>query len=85
MMIARLGDQNSHGGVILTGSETKLSDGLPTARLGDTASCPLHGTNSIVDTIVTDYLIDGKPVATVGAIMACGAIIITGSEDILVG
>ena len=81
-MIARLGDPNSHGGRILTGSTDKLSDGLPTARLSDKVSCPIHGTNSIVSNCSTTVITDGLPTAFVGSICGCGATIIDGSQTI---
>lgn len=83
-MIARLGDPTSHGGSVLTGSTDKLSDGLPTARIGDLVSCPIHGTNPIINATST-VITDGQVTACVTATSACGSVIIVGSTDILIG
>lgn len=85
MMVARLGDQNSHGGVILTGSTDKLTNGLSTAILGSQCSCPIHGTNSIVTVQQTTVLTDGSVTAVDAAIMQCGAVIILGSQNVQAG
>ena len=54
----------------------------PTARLGDTHVCPIHGPNVIVQT-ASRSICDGRPVATVGDMTACGAAILTGSSGCL--
>lgn len=51
---------------------------LPVARLGDKHVCPICGTNTIVQG--GQSLIDGKPVARVGDMTACGATIVKGSS-----
>lgn len=52
----------------------------PTARLGDVHDCPKCGRNTITG-VSSRSTCDGKPVATVGDITACGAVIVTGSSD----
>lgn len=84
-IVARVGDPNSHGGVILTGSTDKLSNGVPTAILSSQCSCPIHGTNTIVEVPQYTVLTDGSITAVYGSVMECGAIIIIGSENIQVG
>ncbi|WP_145250017.1 PAAR domain-containing protein [Pseudomonas sp. SJZ131] len=41
--VARLGDPGSHGGKISTGSSPIFVNALPVALVGDTYSCPIHG------------------------------------------
>ena len=84
MMLARLGDPMTHGAKVITGSTDKLSDSLPTARMGDTVYCPIHGVNRIVN-VSSTVITDGKPTATVTSRAACGAVIIGGSTNILIG
>lgn len=81
-LVARLGDVGSHGGVITTGSADVLTNGLPTARMGDVYACPIHGPNLII-TGSPDVTVNSQPVARVGDQTACGATIITGSPDTL--
>ncbi len=83
-MIARLGDPLTHGAKIVSGLTDKLSDGKPTATIGSTVSCPIHGTNRIIN-VTTTVISDGKPTDHVSARAACGAVIIIGSTDVLIG
>jgi uncharacterized Zn-binding protein involved in type VI secretion len=80
---ARLGDISSHGGMIVTGAERTLVDGIPAARMGDLHDCPDHGVTEIV-TGSAKTLIESKPAARMGDIADCGAVIVTGSETTLV-
>jgi len=50
----------------------------PIARLGDTHVCPIHGSNVIVQGGVG--LVDNRPVARMGDMTACGAVISVGSS-----
>lgn len=74
----------SHGAVIVTASPDRSVDNQPVARLGDTVSCPIHGTNSIVS-VTTTTETDNRPNAHITALAACGAEILTGSSDCYVG
>jgi uncharacterized Zn-binding protein involved in type VI secretion len=71
-----LGDKTSHGGTIISGSDTRKVRGKPVARLGDKVTCPVHGTNSIVVVTAKMPQTDGRPTAHSGAKTACGASII---------
>lgn len=51
---------------------------LPVARLGDKHVCPIHGPNAIVTGGTTT--VDGRPIARVGDMTACGATIVKGSS-----
>ncbi len=74
--VIRIGDSNTHGGQVLTGSSKMIFDGRAVARKGDRVSCPLHGENEIVegDELFTDQ---GLPVALDGHRCACGCTLIS--------
>jgi len=80
--IARIADQGSHGGVIVSASPDVFADGRGVARIGDQYACPIHGTNPIV-TGSPDVFANGRAVARVGDATACGATIVTGSPTVL--
>lgn len=56
--------------------------GQPAARVGDTASCPKHGTVTIVTGEPTT-ICGGKPLARVGDKTSCGAVITEGSSSVI--
>ena len=80
---ARLTDQISHGGQIVTGSDNVLIDGLPAARLGDVVACDLDGEQHIV-TASPDVLVNGIGAARIGDRISCNATIVTGSDNVLI-
>ena len=82
--IARQGDPTTHGGVIIAGSPTVKSGGAPVARLGDSATCPFHGTVPITAGSATVNA-NGLPVARQGDALACGATIAMGNVPVQVG
>lgn len=82
--IATIGSTTDHGGVITTGNSNFLVNNKKVSCLGDTHNCPIHGINTIVSACVTRLIIDGKPVAHIGSICGCGAVINSG-EDLKVG
>ncbi|MCG7405731.1 MULTISPECIES: PAAR domain-containing protein [Caballeronia] len=71
--IACVGDATTHGGRIITGSDTMDIKGRGVARMGDLVTCPEHGTNPIIQ--CSDMLIDtnGNGVALDGHLTACGS------------
>ena len=75
---ARVGDSISHGGSIITGSHNVLTNGIPQARLGDLATCAIHGILSIVTGSPNVYA-NGRPIARTGDVCSCGAVIVSGS------
>jgi len=90
---ARTGDLTSHGGVVAGGSPTVFMGGLPAARAGDFATCPLadpipHVGGPIVLGAPT-VLIDGRPAARVGDQVAEAAgqvsVIASGAPTVLIG
>jgi uncharacterized Zn-binding protein involved in type VI secretion len=76
--IVRLGDATSHGGKVITASQTHSIGGIGIARLGDKISCPIpgHAVNIIVEGAPT-CLIGGRMVALHGHKCACGCILIS--------
>ncbi|PWF39400.1 PAAR domain-containing protein [Massilia glaciei] len=80
--VIRLGDKTSHGGVVLEASTHSDSGGIGIARLGDKASCPIHGNTTIASGDMT-MLVDGKPVARNGDKTACGAHLIASQQSTL--
>ena len=81
--IARQGDTGSHGGEIVTGSDTIVVNGRPLARVGDTYACPIHGNNPIISGAQSVFA-EGVLVAHVGSMTACGAVITSGSPNTIV-
>ncbi|KAB2928844.1 MAG: PAAR domain-containing protein [Dechloromonas sp.] len=77
-----LGDKTSHGGVVISASETTDSKGKGIARVGDKVTCPLKGHGSVTTIATGDStaLIDGKPAARHGDLTACGASLIAGQS-----
>ncbi|ACC74809.1 PAAR domain-containing protein [Paraburkholderia phymatum] len=76
------GDQTSHGGIVISGSETHTIDGKPIARLYDLVDCPQkypdgrpHGINKIIEAHPT-FTIGGEQVALHGHQTECGCTLI---------
>ncbi|WP_407642274.1 PAAR domain-containing protein [Caballeronia telluris] len=75
--IACVGDSTTHGGFVISGSDTMDVLGRKVARRGDLVSCPLpgHGVNPIIEG--SDMIFDnGVPVALHGHRSACGCTLI---------
>jgi len=72
--VIRLGDSTSHGGRVVSATESMLVDGVPVARLGDACTCPIkgHGNCTIVEGD-PGFLVGGVPVALEGCKTSCGA------------
>lgn len=73
--VVRLGDATSHGGAVAEGSQNFIIDGQPVARVGDKATCPLHG-DTVINSGSPTYITDGQPTARDGDTLACGATLI---------
>ncbi|SDC85712.1 PAAR domain-containing protein [Paraburkholderia lycopersici] len=85
-----VGDTTSHGGKVVTGSETHTIGGRQIARLYDLVDCPQsypdgrpHGVNKIIEAHPT-VTIDGRRVALHGYHTECGCTLI-GSTTASVG
>lgn len=84
--VARIGDRGSHGGKIITGANNVLVNGVPIARAGDIYKCAdsTHSRNIIVGIPANSSAL-GRQAARVGMKTACGATIITGSPNVVIG
>jgi uncharacterized Zn-binding protein involved in type VI secretion len=84
--IACVGDGTTHGGFIITGSDTMDILGRKAARVGDLVSCPEHGVNAIIEG--SDFAMDpdGRKFAMHGHRTACGCrLIALGDHGIIHG
>jgi len=88
---ARVGDATGHPGIIAgPGVTTVLIGGKPAAVVGDNHTCALppnagpHPPSPLVKGSKT-VLIGGKPAARVGDSAGCGAVIVAGAKDVLIG
>ncbi|MCK4139994.1 PAAR domain-containing protein [Ralstonia pseudosolanacearum] len=77
-----VGDTTTHGGRVITGSETHTIRGKSIARLGDLVDCPEHypdgrphGVNPIIEAHPT-FEIGGRRVALHGHRTECGCTLI---------
>ncbi|MGZ5200806.1 MAG: PAAR domain-containing protein [Telluria sp.] len=77
--LIRLGDKTSHGGAVVEASQLSDVEGIGIARMGDKASCPIHGDTTIASGDAT-LIVDGKPAARHGDQTACGAMLIAGQQ-----
>lgn len=79
----RITDITDHGGVIVTGASKMIVEGQPTSRIGDVHMCPLHGQNIIV-TGASKMMVEGQPTSRIGDLCACGAVIISGAQKLVI-
>ncbi len=87
---ARLGDMTNHPGVITgPGNPSVLIQGQPACSLGDGHTCSFPGLPPHPPTVVVSgsstVLIGGRPAARVGDLTGCGATIVTGAWQVLIG
>jgi uncharacterized Zn-binding protein involved in type VI secretion len=82
--VARIDDTISHGGVIIEGSATVVTNSRLTARLGDAVICNIHGLQKIVTASSTVFA-NSRGVARVGDLVSCGAVIVSGSPNTYAG
>lgn len=82
LKIIVVGDTTSHGGRVITGSETHAIGGRPIARLNDLVDCPEkypdgrpHGVNPIIEAHAT-FTIGNRRVAMHGHRTECGCTLI---------
>ena len=80
--LARLNEQSSHGGTIISASGNDIiANGMSVAVEGDLHSCPIHGITPIMSTSKNSS--GGRGLIKTGDIAGCGAIITSGSMDVL--
>lgn len=74
-----VGDQTSHGGVVVEGAPTTDVQGVRIARVGDRVTCPQngHGGTTVIATGDPTCMIDGRAAARHGDTTACGATLIS--------
>lgn len=84
LSLARLGDQSSHGGTIISASSNALlANGLAVAVDGDLHRCPIEGHGVTPLTSSSRNTSGGKGLIRAGDRAGCGAVVITGSPDVL--
>ncbi|WP_312344773.1 PAAR domain-containing protein [Leclercia sp.] len=78
LQIIRKGDKTTHGGSVITASETMKFGSIGVARKGDKVSCPIlgHGPTIIVEGN-PNFLDHGIPVAFHGHKCGCGCTLIS--------
>ncbi len=85
---ARVGDQSGHPGAITgPGIATVLIGGQPAAVVGDMHTCSMypHVPTPIAPPGSKTVLIGGRPAARVGDLAGCGAPILKGATNVLIG
>lgn len=82
--VARLGDQISHGGPIITASPNVRVNSIRVARLGDRVNCARHGIQTIVGASAT-VKANSIGVARFGDPISCGAVIAEASPNVIAG
>lgn len=82
--VIRLGDSTSHGGVVVSASDSFQMFGKPVARMGDRCTCPLPGHG---DCVIVEgdplWRIHGRPVALDGHKLSCGGVVISSLPNVL--
>jgi uncharacterized Zn-binding protein involved in type VI secretion len=82
--IARVGDAISHGGYIVSGASNTYANGQLIARIGDPVICNEHGETKIVECSMS-VKVEGSLAARVGDMCGCGAVIVSGSDNVECG
>lgn len=84
--IIRIGDTTTGRGIVKTGSEAMIFEGLGAARVGDIVLCPLpgHGANRIAQGN-SGFSDDDVPVAFDGDRCECGCTLITSLPEMTAG
>lgn len=82
--IARLNDIISHGGQIVEGSLNVITNGRPTARLGDRVACIIHG-SQVISSASGTVKANSRGIARLGDMISCGAIITSASTNVKAG
>ncbi|MER5081741.1 PAAR domain-containing protein [Providencia stuartii] len=79
--IIRLGDKTSSGGQVKSASTCIYIHGKGVARVGDTATCPKHGINTIAEghPNINDH---GQSIAFHGHKLSCGCFLITSLPNV---
>lgn len=82
---ARVNDAISHGGNIVSGSGNVFINSLPAAAVAiSNAACSIDGSTVVVSGSGTVF-INNQPAARISDSTACGATIVAGSGNVLIG
>ncbi|HBZ17297.1 PAAR domain-containing protein [Pantoea sp. NPDC088449] len=82
---ARISDSISHGGSIISGSGNVMINSLPAAAVGiSNAVCSIDGSTVVASGSGTVF-INNQPAARISDSTACGATIVSGSGNVLIG
>ena len=85
MLIARVSDITSHGGMVLNGLATVRCGGLPIALAGmSVTSCSILHAASPIITGSTAVFATGIPVVRVGDTTGCGAQVVSGAANVFI-
>ena len=84
--IIRIGDTTTGGGIVKTGSDAMIFEGIGAARVGDIVLCPLpgHGANTILQGN-SGFSDDGVAVAFHDDLCACGCALVTSLPEATAG
>ena len=83
---ARVGDPTGHPGAIgPPGVPTVLIGGLPAATVETPHICSFHPPSTILPPGCPTVLIGGRPAARMGDLSGCGAPIVAGAPNVLIG
>ncbi|MEB6222579.1 PAAR domain-containing protein [Pantoea anthophila] len=80
-----LGDATTHGGKVTSASSSFDIYGKNAALLNNTVSCPMHGTNKIIECDVSAYEENGSGIVLHNCKTQCGANIIANMRDMKAG
>lgn len=80
-----LGDVTSHGGRVSSASSTFDINGKNAALLHDTVTCPVHGTNRIIESDISAYEENGRGIVLHGFKTECGSVVIASLQDMEIG
>ncbi|ELW9444556.1 PAAR domain-containing protein [Pluralibacter gergoviae] len=78
-----LGDVTTHGGKIVSVSSTMFIDGIQVALIGDIVSCPIHGSNKIIEGAISTQE-NGMAVVVENCLTECGSKVISLQHHALV-
>lgn len=76
-----VGDSHSHGGTLDHGCANARIDGCAIVRMGDPATCPIHGP-TFVATATSRVNYYGAKGACEGDALACGALLIASQQRV---
>lgn len=85
--VSRIGDLSSHPGILTAPvALSVITADRPTAHIGTIHVCfrTDHPPTPVV-TGIFDVLVEDIPVATIGSVVGCLAVLVTGATDVIAG